>query len=113
VAWSGNHVTAYSAAGIDGISAAFRRWLRSRPPRQQWADRPRPVVLNTWEAVYFDHNLDTLRRLADTAAQLGVERLVPDDGWFRDRRDDAAGLGGCSTNSGLGMPTLLHLTNAD
>jgi len=84
---------AYSAAGIDGISAAFHRWLRSRPPRQRWAERPRPVVLNTWEAVYFDHNLDTLRRLADTAAQLGVERFVLDDGWFRHRRDDTAGLG--------------------
>ena len=51
------------------------------------------MVLNTWEAVYFDHNLDTLIELADSAADLGVERFVLDDGWFRGRRDDTAGLG--------------------
>jgi alpha-galactosidase len=50
-------------------------------------------VLNTWEAVYFDHRLDRLTELADTAAELGVERFVLDDGWFRHRRDDTAGLG--------------------
>ena len=51
------------------------------------------MVLNTWEAVYFDHNLTTLIELADSAAELGVERFVLDDGWFRGRRDDNAGLG--------------------
>jgi alpha-galactosidase len=49
--------------------------------------------LNTWEAVYFDHRLDRLAELADTAARLGVERFVLDDGWFGARRDDTAGLG--------------------
>ncbi|KOV82056.1 alpha-galactosidase [Nocardia sp. NRRL S-836] len=78
---------AYSPAGIDGISAAFHRRLRER------AARPRPVVLNTWEAVYFDHDLARLTSLADTAAAMGVERFVLDDGWFRHRRDDTAGLG--------------------
>jgi len=51
------------------------------------------VTLNVWEAVYFDHDLDRLRRLADAAAAAGVERFVLDDGWFRGRRDDTAGLG--------------------
>jgi alpha-galactosidase len=51
------------------------------------------VVLNTWEAVYFDHDLDKLTHLADLGAQVGVERFVLDDGWFRHRRDDRAGLG--------------------
>ena len=51
------------------------------------------MVLNTWEAVYFNHNLTTLIELADSAAELGVERFVLDDGWFRGRRDDTAGLG--------------------
>ncbi|WP_086663979.1 alpha-galactosidase [Lentzea kentuckyensis] len=78
---------AYSAEGIDGISAAFHRQLRERTLR------PRPVVLNTWEAVYFDHDLARLKSLADTAAAMGVERFVLDDGWFRHRRDDTAGLG--------------------
>jgi alpha-galactosidase len=83
---------AYSARGLDGIAAAFHRYLRGRP-HHPGPDRPRPVVLNTWEAVYFDHDLDRLRALADTAAELGVERFVLDDGWFRHRRDDRAGLG--------------------
>ncbi|MDX8035567.1 alpha-galactosidase [Lentzea sp. BCCO 10_0856] len=78
---------AYSPAGIDGIGAAFHRQLRERELR------PRPVVLNTWEAVYFDHDLARLTSLADTAAAIGVERFVLDDGWFRHRRDDSAGLG--------------------
>ena len=50
-------------------------------------------MLNTWEAVYFDHDLDRLTALADAAAEVGVERFVLDDGWFRGRRDDTAGLG--------------------
>ena len=81
---------AYSGEGLDGISRAFHRCLRSRPhhPRS-----PRPVVLNTWEAVYFRHGLDELRELADAGARAGVERFVLDDGWFRRRRSDTAGLG--------------------
>ncbi len=81
---------AYSGAGLDGISAAFHGWLRSRPRHPR---NPRPATLNVWEAVYFDHDLDRLVRLADLAADAGVERFVLDDGWFRHRRDDTAGLG--------------------
>jgi alpha-galactosidase len=87
---------AYSDRGLDGISEAFYSWFRSRPHHVLPAaggGKPRPVVLNTWEAVYFDHNLGTLIELADSAADLGVERFVLDDGWFRGRRDDTAGLG--------------------
>jgi alpha-galactosidase len=50
-------------------------------------------VVNTWEAVYFDHDLAKLTRLADAAADVGAERFVLDDGWFRYRRNDLAGLG--------------------
>ena len=80
----------WSDAGLDGASARVHRWLRARPGHP---GRPRPLVLNTWEAVYFDHDLDTLTRLAERAAELGVERFVLDDGWFGSRRDDASGLG--------------------
>jgi alpha-galactosidase len=76
--------------GLDMLSARFHDYLRARPNHPR---RPRPVVLNTWEAVYFDHNLERLRALADVAASVGVERFVLDDGWFRHRRDDHAGLG--------------------
>ncbi len=85
---------AYSDRGLDGISEAFYAWFRSRPHHVgAVSGKARPVVLNTWEAVYFDHNLETLIELAESAADLGVERFVLDDGWFRGRRDDHAGLG--------------------
>ena len=64
--------------------------MRDRPGHPR---TPRPVVLNTWEAVYFDHRLERLTELADVAARLGVERFVLDDGWFGNRRNDTAGLG--------------------
>lgn len=76
--------------GLDQLSARFHQDLRDRP---QHPSRPRPVTLNTWEAVYFDHDLATLKTLADAAAKMGVERFVLDDGWFLGRRDDTAGLG--------------------
>ncbi len=76
--------------GLDELSARFHRQLRARPHHPA---TPRPVVVNTWEAVYFDHDLDRLRRLADAAAEVGAERFVLDDGWFGSRRDDRRGLG--------------------
>ena len=51
------------------------------------------MVQNTWEAVFFDHDQDTLIAMADRAADAGIERFVVDDGWFHGRRDDTAGLG--------------------
>jgi alpha-galactosidase len=81
---------AYSAAGLNGISRCFHNELRARPNHPSSV---RPVTLNIWEAVYFDHNLDTLKTLANTASEIGVERFVIDDGWFHGRRSDLAGLG--------------------
>jgi alpha-galactosidase len=81
---------AYSGRGLDGISAAMHHHLRLRPTHPV---SPRPVTLNTWEAVYFDGDLINLSALAERAAEVGVERYVLDDGWFRGRRDDTAGLG--------------------
>ena len=76
--------------GLDEQAGRFHDWLRARP---QHPARPRPVTLNVWEAVYFDHRLEKLSTLADRAAAAGVERYVLDDGWFGARRDDNAGLG--------------------
>jgi alpha-galactosidase len=81
---------AWSAAGLDGVASRFHTWLRARP---QHPRTPRPLVLNTWEAVYFDHDPARLEALARRAAAVGVERFVLDDGWFLGRRDDTAGLG--------------------
>lgn len=85
-------VAVYSDAGLDGLSARLHPWIRS------WSGVgetrvPRPVVLNTWEAVYFDHDLPTLTRLVDVASGVGVERFVLDDGWFTGRTDDRRALG--------------------
>jgi len=78
------------AIGLDAQAARFHAYLRARP---QHPRTDRPVTLNVWEAVYFDHDLQKLLALADSAAKLGVERYVLDDGWFRHRRNDHAGLG--------------------
>jgi alpha-galactosidase len=76
--------------GLDGVAGRFHRFLRARANHPSTA---RPVTLNVWEAVYFDHHLDRLVELAERAAALGVERYVLDDGWFGARRNDRAGLG--------------------
>lgn len=76
--------------GLDGLAARFHDHLRSIPAHPS---AERPVTLNVWEAVYFDHRLPVLRDLADRAAGIGVERFVLDDGWFGGRRHDRAGLG--------------------
>jgi len=76
--------------GLDAFQNRFHEHLRARPSHPT---SPRPVILNTWEAVYFDHDLPRLIDLADRAADLGVERFVLDDGWFAGRRSDNAGLG--------------------
>jgi alpha-galactosidase len=76
--------------GLDDFSSRFHQYVRSRPnhPRS-----PRPVLVNTWEAVYFHHELPALIELAEKSAELGAERFVLDDGWFLDRRDDTSSLG--------------------
>ncbi|WP_435613114.1 alpha-galactosidase [Streptomyces sp. bgisy159] len=76
--------------GLDAMAARFHTFLRDRPHHPKG---PRPVTLNTWEAVYFQQDLGKLTALADAAAEVGAERFVLDDGWFRGRRDDRAGLG--------------------
>ncbi|WP_244569175.1 alpha-galactosidase [Bifidobacterium hapali] len=83
----------YSDRGLDGIADRFHDWLRALPGHVNPVAKPRPFTLNTWEAVYFNHDETTLKRLADRAAEVGVERFVLDDGWFHERRDDTRGLG--------------------
>jgi alpha-galactosidase len=83
---------AASSSGLNRISQAFHSSIRSHRVTPT-IDKPRPVLLNTWEAVYFNHDLPTLIELANRAAEVGSERFVLDDGWFYGRRDDKAGLG--------------------
>lgn len=79
-----------STSGLNGVSDAFHAHVRSRPGHPT---RPRPVTLNTWEAVYFDHARERLDGLIEVAAELGIERFVLDDGWFAGRDDDTSSLG--------------------
>ncbi len=75
--------------GLDGLAARWHAYERSLPAHPS----VQPVVLNVWEAVWFDHDPVRLHEIADRAARVGVERFVLDDGWFHGRRDDTAGLG--------------------
>lgn len=77
--------------GLNEIAQRFHAQIRAQHP--ELAAKPRPVILNTWEAVYFEHDFDTLKALADKANKSGVERFVVDDGWFGSRRDDTKALG--------------------
>ncbi len=83
-------VFVWSDGGLDGLSARLHDSLRARPGHPV---SPRPVVLNTWEAVYFRQELEPLLDLARAAADVGVERFVLDDGWFTGRRSDTTSLG--------------------
>jgi alpha-galactosidase len=83
-------VAVYSDGGLTPATWGFHRTVRSSPAHPT---APRPVLLNTWEAVYFNHDIDRLHEMADVAASVGVERFVLDDGWFGSRRDETSGLG--------------------
>lgn len=78
--------------GLNGVSQQLHSYLRSQL-LPAWTRTARPVHANSWEALYFDHNIDTLKALIDSAADVGAERFILDDGWFPARRSDTAGLG--------------------
>lgn len=86
------HLTC-SARGLDGLGARQHAVFRRRVQPTSGLRRPRPVHLNTWEAVYFEHDPAALAELAERAAAVGVERFVLDDGWFLGRTDDRRALG--------------------
>ena len=86
-------VLVYSDAGFNGMSQTFHSLYRTRLARGFWRDRSRPVLLNSWEGVYFDFNEEKLLSVAAKAAELGVELFVLDDGWFGKRNADNCSLG--------------------
>ena len=86
-------VLAFSDAGLGALSRTYHRLYRTRLCRGAWRDRPRPVLINNWEATYFKFDADRIERLAAAAADLGVELFVLDDGWFGRRDDDTTSLG--------------------
>lgn len=83
-------IYAQTADGLDNAARAIHRWERTLTSHP---GIDRPVSLNVWEAVYFNHDLDVLKRLANRASKIGIERFILDDGWFRGRRDERSSLG--------------------
>ncbi|MDP5029751.1 MAG: alpha-galactosidase [Paraglaciecola sp.] len=83
----------YSDQGLSGLSQQYHRYVRQHLIRTEVKNKPRPVHYNTWEGIYFKHDMTTLKELAERASNLGAERFVLDDGWFTDRNDDTAALG--------------------
>ena len=82
-----------TAHGFSAISESFHGYVRASLTDKRVRHKVRPVHFNTWEAVYFDLSYDRLCELADVAAEVGAERFVLDDGWFKNRKSDKAGLG--------------------
>lgn len=82
----------YSDEGLNKMSQHFHQFLRKNIIHFA-SDKPRPVHLNTWEGIFFDHNPDYIMKMATKAAQMGVERFIIDDGWFGKRDDDYQALG--------------------
>jgi alpha-galactosidase len=86
-------VLAYSNSGLDELSNAYHGLFRDRMARGTWRDKERPVVINNWEATYFDFDEDRLAEIAAASKELGIELFVLDDGWFGRRDDDSSSLG--------------------
>ena len=86
-------VLVYSGLGLGAMSDALHRLYRERLARGTWRDRPRPILINNWEATYFAFDEAKLLEIATSARDLGVELFVLDDGWFGARDDDTTSLG--------------------
>lgn len=86
-------VMVYSNVGIGAMSRTFHDLYRTRLARGRHRGTERPVLINNWEATYFNFNEDAILDLASVAAPLGIELFVLDDGWFGQRNDDTTSLG--------------------
>jgi len=86
-------VSVYSSEGLNKMSHVFHKLYRSRLVRGFWREKPRPILINNWEATGPDFTEQKIVEIAKTAAELGVELFVLDDGWFGNRENDITGLG--------------------
>lgn len=83
----------YSDQGLNKMSQAFHSLIHDRVIRSKYKDQVRPILVNNWEATYFDFNEDKLKPIVDDAKEMGIEMFVLDDGWFGHRDDDNSSLG--------------------
>ena len=86
-------ISVYSDKGLGEMSRRFHKLIRKRICRGKYRDIRRPILINNWEATYFDFNTEKLLKIARAAAPLGIEMLVMDDGWFGKRNDDSCSIG--------------------
>lgn len=103
-------IMSYSSNGMEKLSHNFHKVIREHVCRRKYKLAERPVLINNWEATYFDFNEEKILKIAEQAASLGVDMLVLDDGWFGKRNDDCSGLGDWfvneeKLNGGLGKLT--------
>lgn len=105
-------ILSYSNRGFERLSHQYHDILRDHMCRGKWVHCPRPVVVNTWEAAYFNFDREVVLRLAKDAAAIGVDMLVLDDGWFGHRDSDTSSLGDWYENTGKLGGTLASLSDA-
>ena len=89
----------FSVNGLDGMSACFHTLYNRHLIRSPWLRRERPILINNWEATYFDFDEEKIYAIAKESAALGIEMLVLDDGWFGNRYDDNRALGDWFVNT--------------
>ena len=86
-------VMCYSDSGLNKMSQNYHKFYQNHLIRGEWQHKARPILINNWEATYFDFNEEKILQIAKKAKELGVELFVLDDGWFGSRNGDTAGLG--------------------
>jgi alpha-galactosidase len=92
-------IFSFSSSGLNRLSQQFHTFINQNIIRKEWKYKERPVVLNNWEATYFNFNEGKILKLAKEAASIGVECFVLDDGWFKNRKDDFRALGDWYTDT--------------
>ena len=104
-------VLTYSHNGIGQMSRNLHDFYREHLIRSKYLHQKRPVLINNWEATYFDFDTDKLLAIAKSAAEHGIEMLVMDDGWFGHRNDDTTSLGDWFVNENKIKGGLKHLVD--
>ena len=91
-------ILSFSAEGLNGLSRSLHRMIRKQFINPRYHGKAKPVLINSWEAAYFDFDAEKLLNFAKDARELGAEMLVLDDGWFGRRNDDLSSLGDWNVN---------------
>ena len=107
--WTPEVILSHSNEGIGKLSRNFHKVIRNHICRGEWRDKQRPILINNWEATYFDFTGEKIVQIAKEAATLGIELMVMDDGWFGKGDNDKSGLGDWTPNEKKLQGTLREL----